>query len=108
MAKLSTPGAVLTAMLVLGSASALTQTSEPPRNTPASRAHQQAQLTNERDACASLATKAWSNPGLHIQQNSPGTVREVSRELLRAAKTFGEAGNEAQCWHWYDRYENMR
>lgn len=108
MAKLNTAGAVLTAMLLLGSASALTQTSERPPTQPLSRAHQQAQLTNERDACASVVNKAWSNPGLHVQQNSPGTVREVSRQLLLAAKNFGEAGDEALCWHWYDRYEQAR
>lgn len=101
------PGAtaILTAMLALGTASALTQTSV---GTPESPAHQQAQLSPGRDTCAAVVAKAWDNPGLHVQQNSPGTVREVSRQLLLAARNFGEAGDEARCWHWYDRYENMR
>jgi hypothetical protein len=111
MLKTSLATAIVAAVLALGSAGAFAQTYPQPNTpvaTPPSVAHQQAQVTGDPAACGKIVARNWANPGLHVMQQSPGTTREVARQLLLAAKTFADTGNEALCWHWYDRYEQAR
>jgi hypothetical protein len=111
MLKTSLAAAVVAASLAFAGGAALAQTYPQPNTpvaTPLSQAHQQAQLANNPAACGPAAEQLWNNPALHIEQQSPGTTRMVARELLRAAKNFAAAGNDALCWHWYDRYQQAR
>ncbi len=111
MLKSSLAAAVVVATLALGSAGAFAQSYAQPNTpvaTPPSVAHQQAQVTGDPAACGKIVARNWANPGLHVMQQSPGTTREVARQLLLAAKNFAAAGDETLCWHWYDRYEQAR
>jgi hypothetical protein len=111
MLKSSLAAALIVGTIAFGSAGASAQTYPQPNTpvaTPQSSAHQQAQVTNDPAACGKIATRSWNNAGLHVQQQSPGTAREVAKQLLLAARNFAATGDEALCWHWYDRYEQVR
>jgi hypothetical protein len=101
----------LVAAATLLSASAFAQTTYPQANapvyTPPSIAHQQAQAAGVPDQCGAVTAKAQNSVSLRLQQYNGQPNRGNVNAFLDTARDYAALGNEEQCWHWFDRAQQV-
>jgi hypothetical protein len=110
MRKTHFAAAVVAIVLVLGGASAFAQENpytKAPAATPQSLAHQQAQLDHDPAACGHAVDRALDNVGLRVLGMDGMNTRMNANALLGAARNAAAAGDDAACWHWYDRAQQV-
>lgn len=99
--------AIVATATLLSAAPAFAQARYPEANAPVyvppSADHLQAQATGQTGICGPDALKALDSPGLRIQQYNGTENRMSVISALQTAANYAKAGNEQECWHWYDR-----
>src|SRR5438132_895893 len=102
---------IVAATTLLSASSAFAQTKYPEANAPAytppSAAHLQAQASGQPDRCGEVTATARDSISLRIQQYNGQQNRDTVNALLATAAGYAAAGNYEQCWHWYDRAQNV-